>query len=196
MTKYEGKWFRDQKHGNGFAIFSDGSIYDGSFSKDEINGLGKFEWPQGHCYSGSFKAGKMDGTGSFNHSSGRCLRGKFKNNLYQHNTCFLNPMDDEKTCKRTEERLLKELYKDPAALEIQQRMSLFRIHGDDEWSQAVQATQEAGRVPLMIRTPRCHYSREQAIEKLIAIMELAADHQEINLRQMYFEAGKDSELKL
>lgn len=52
MTKYEGKWHRDLKHGNGFAIFSDGSIFDGQFNKDEINGTGKFEWPQGHNYSG------------------------------------------------------------------------------------------------------------------------------------------------
>jgi hypothetical protein len=45
----------------------------------------------------------------------------------------------------------------------------------------------------MIRTPKCHYSREQAIEKLIAIMDLSQDeHQEINLRQMYFEAGGNS----
>jgi hypothetical protein len=46
-------------------------------------------------------------------------------------------MDDEKTCRRTEERLLKELYKDPAALEIQQRISLFRVHGDEEWNAAL-----------------------------------------------------------
>ena len=140
MTKYEGKWHRDQKHGNGFAIFSDGSIYDGQFNKDEINGTGKFEWPQGHSYTGNFRAGKMDGNGQFNHSSGRMLKGIFRQNLYQHNTCFLNPMDDEKSIKRTEERLLKELYKDPATLEIQQRMHLYRVHGDEEWTQALQAT--------------------------------------------------------
>lgn len=39
MTKYEGRWERDKKHGDGgIAVFKDGSIYTGSFKKDHFDG--------------------------------------------------------------------------------------------------------------------------------------------------------------
>ena len=43
----------------------------------------------------------------------------------------------------------------------------------------------------MIRTPRCHYSKEQAIEKMVAVMGYSEEaRQEVNLRSLYFEAQK------
>lgn len=60
----------------------------------------------------------MDGQGHFKHGSGKVLIGTFRQNLYQHDTCFLDPLQGEKGNKRTEERLLKELYIDPTRNEI------------------------------------------------------------------------------
>jgi hypothetical protein len=68
---------------------------------------------------------------------------------------------------------MKELYKDPATIEIEQRMNLYRVHSDEEWQNALQTTHEQGRVALMIRTPKCNFNRDQAIEKIIMNMGLS-----------------------
>lgn len=52
MTKYEGGWDKDKKHGEGLAVFKDGSIYTGTLKKDVFEGFGKFEWAYGHLYEG------------------------------------------------------------------------------------------------------------------------------------------------
>lgn len=53
LTKYEGRWDRDKKHGdNCLAVFKDGSTYNGSYKKDHFEGQGKFEWAVGHVYEG------------------------------------------------------------------------------------------------------------------------------------------------
>ena len=49
----------------------------------------------------------------------------------------MDPLQDQKAHTITEERLLKELYKDPATIEIEQRMSLFKVHSDEEWQNAL-----------------------------------------------------------
>ena len=61
VTKYEGAWARDKKHGQGTAIFADGSTYTGKFTRDMMDGEGCFKWAQGHEYRGSFRDGQMDG---------------------------------------------------------------------------------------------------------------------------------------
>ena len=38
LTKYEGAWDRDRKHGQGVSIYADGSIYTGTFKKDQFEG--------------------------------------------------------------------------------------------------------------------------------------------------------------
>lgn len=53
MTKYEGLWDRDHRHGEGGrAVFRDGSTYSGAFKKDHFEGAGRFEWGIGHAYEG------------------------------------------------------------------------------------------------------------------------------------------------
>ena len=61
LTKYEGKWEKDQKHGHGVAVYKDGSIFTGNYKRDTFDGHGKFEWGYGHIYEGNFKDGLMDG---------------------------------------------------------------------------------------------------------------------------------------
>jgi hypothetical protein len=62
MTRYEGGWDRDKKHGDKCkATFSDGSVYTGSFKRDHMDGLGKYEWAIGHNYEGLWRESQMDG---------------------------------------------------------------------------------------------------------------------------------------
>ena len=82
MTKYEGAWNRDKKHGQGFAVYADGSTYRGKFSRDVKDGQGTFTWTKGHEYRGSFRDGQMDGQGLFMHSSGMQHSGTFKRNQF------------------------------------------------------------------------------------------------------------------
>ena len=61
VTKYEGAWIRNRMHGQGFAVYLDGSTYRGRFNKDLKEGQGAFTWAQGHEYRGTFRDGQMDG---------------------------------------------------------------------------------------------------------------------------------------
>ena len=57
VTKYEGLWARNKKHGQGSAVYADGSSYTGKFVKDKMEGAGVFHWAVGHEYKGSFRNG-------------------------------------------------------------------------------------------------------------------------------------------
>ena len=84
LTKYEGNWDRNMKHGQGFAVFADGSTFKGKFKKDIMEGTGKFTWAQGHEYSGQFRDGQMDGKGKFKHQNGTSvLDGNFRRNQFE-----------------------------------------------------------------------------------------------------------------
>lgn len=92
ITKYEGAWLRNKKHGEGFAVFADGSTYRGKFYRDVKEGQGHFTWTHGHEYKGSFRDGQMDGQGEFTHSNGTRHEGNFKRNLYQMVSQILSPL--------------------------------------------------------------------------------------------------------
>ena len=70
ISKYEGQWVRNKKHGQGFAVYADGSTYKGKFNRDVMDGKGVFTWAFGHVYKGNFREGQMDGQGEFSHASG------------------------------------------------------------------------------------------------------------------------------
>ena len=55
VTKYEGGWLRNKKHGQGMAVYVDGSTYRGKFIRDVKDGQGVFTWAQGHEYKGAFR---------------------------------------------------------------------------------------------------------------------------------------------
>jgi len=60
-------------------------------------------------------------------------------------------------------------------LEITQKMKLFRVHNNEEWLEALQATQSMEKVPLLIRTPRCQLKKEQTVSRLVNILSLPED---------------------
>ena len=82
VTKYEGSWARDKKHGTGSAVYADGSTYQGKFTRDLMDGEGTYKWAQGHEYKGQFRDGHMDGQGDFMHANGNRMQGKFKRSLF------------------------------------------------------------------------------------------------------------------
>ena len=93
--KYEGKWDKDKRHGEGASVFPDGGTYQGNWRSDAFDGFGRFEWGNGagHVYEGNWKDGRMDGGGEFvNGKSQNSLKGIFKNNYFnQDNQHFINP---------------------------------------------------------------------------------------------------------
>ena len=38
ITRYEGAWTRNKKHGQGVAVYKDGSMYQGRFCRDQLDG--------------------------------------------------------------------------------------------------------------------------------------------------------------
>jgi hypothetical protein len=44
---YEGQWESDFKHGKGFELYNNQSIYTGSYVNGKPEGLGRFQWPNG-----------------------------------------------------------------------------------------------------------------------------------------------------
>lgn len=82
ITKYEGHWMRNKRHGEGIAVFADGSTYKGSFLRNVLDGQGIYTWAKGHEYKGAFRDGQMDGMGLFTHKDGTEMNGKFKRNQY------------------------------------------------------------------------------------------------------------------
>ena len=94
LTKYEGTWHMNKRHGSGFAMYADGSSYKGNFKNEQHDGQGVFKWVQGHEYRGAFKEGMMEGRGEFTHSSGRQQKGLFRRNYIVCGDCMINPLDD------------------------------------------------------------------------------------------------------
>jgi hypothetical protein len=68
---------------------------------------------------------------------------------------MVNPLDDEKLQAKTANHLAENVYVGEYELEIQQRTNLFKVREDGELLQALNDTQEQGRIPLIVRTPRC-----------------------------------------
>ena len=87
----------NKRHGEGFAIYADGSSYKGCFKNEVQDGQGIYRWVQGHEYRGMFRDGMMEGRGEFVHSSGRVQKGTFRRDHLMVGECFINPLEDAQT---------------------------------------------------------------------------------------------------
>ena len=141
VTKYEGGWLRNRKHGQGSAVYTDGSTYKGKFVRDVKDGKGVYAWAQGHEYKGTFRDDQMDGEGEFTHANGSELKGQFKRNLYQKDNFFLNPLDDQRLHEKVIERLTSIRQVEAAeALKRQQQIEAAEALGDGSTGQDGQGT--------------------------------------------------------
>ena len=64
-AQYQGEWNKatDMRHGRGYQIWSDGSIYEGYWKADKANGRGRLIHADGDIYDGYWKNDKAHGFG-------------------------------------------------------------------------------------------------------------------------------------
>ena len=82
VSKYEGQWVKDQKHGQGRETnLQTGEVYVGPFKNGERFGNGgTVTKTNGTSYTGGFKNGKKHGTGELRYKDGYVYNGTFENN--------------------------------------------------------------------------------------------------------------------
>jgi len=192
LTKYEGGWDRDLKSGeHGTAVFKDGSQYVGGFKRDKFEGHGRIDWATGHAYEGTWKEGMMEGTHgcAFTHASGRVLVGTFKRNHFLQDRTFVNPLDDEKrlaiTLRVHEERVLSQGEK----LAYAKRMRIYKVHSEQQLTDALRDTRAMNRVPLIVRTPKNSLSIGDITPRICKGFSIGSEGAaELNLRQVFAES--------
>ena len=71
-AQYEGQWNKHtgKRHGRGYQIWADGSIYEGYWIDDKANGKGRLIHADGAIYEGYWKDDKADGYGVYTHADG------------------------------------------------------------------------------------------------------------------------------
>ena len=76
-AQYDGEWNRQtgMKHGRGYQIWSDGSIYEGYWKNDKANGRGRLIHADGDIYDGYWKDDKAHGYGEYTHTDGAKYEG-------------------------------------------------------------------------------------------------------------------------
>lgn len=67
----------------------------------------------------------------------------------------------------------------------EKRIRLYKVRNDDEWNLAIKETRAMNRIPVYIRTPRNKTSMNEAIHKIVAMLHLPEESNEINLRKVF-----------
>lgn len=80
LVSYTGSWAVGLKHGEGLAVYEDGTVYHGSWNGDKMHGQGELVSKDGSSYVGSFVADRFSGHGVCERS-GDVFEGEFSNNL-------------------------------------------------------------------------------------------------------------------
>jgi len=80
---YEGEWNTANntrvRHGQGYQVWSDGSIYEGYWANDKANGMGRLIHADGDIYHGEWKDDKAHGKGEYTHTDGARYNGYWEN---------------------------------------------------------------------------------------------------------------------
>jgi len=76
-AQYEGQWNKNtgERHGRGYQVWSDGSVYEGYWKDDKANGKGRLIHADGDIYDGYWKDDKAHGFGSYTHTDGAKYQG-------------------------------------------------------------------------------------------------------------------------
>jgi hypothetical protein len=82
-AQYEGEWnisvTPETRHGKGYQIWSDGSIYEGYWKQDKANGRGRLIHADGDIYDGFWQDDKAHGHGEYTHTDGAKYNGHWEN---------------------------------------------------------------------------------------------------------------------
>ena len=175
MCKYEGNWFKDEKHGFGRTFFPDGSKYEGNLNMGVKDGFGKFEWPNGESYDGRWRAGKMDGAGVFKKADGQRFAGTFKNNhFHKGGNIYINPFDSREEIEEkidnqaSKKKVLKE------KIEREKNIKLLRLESLNDTVEQMLDSNSKNRVPLLLS------SREKLYTNLEKFLEVLKTHEKIS----------------
>ena len=74
---YKGQMNRDQKHGFGEIVFSNGEMYEGYWEDGLQSGPGRFFYIDGNVYDGRWRRGKFSGQGRYYYSREEFYEGRF-----------------------------------------------------------------------------------------------------------------------
>lgn len=121
LSRYEGNWDADLKHGDGTETFddksvytgqfkqgyrhgrgvltwTDGSSYDGGWANNNMDGHGIFTWRNGHTYTGRWHDNYMNGEGRYTWPDGTFYEGQYVNNLKEGEGVFMNKDGEQVVC--------------------------------------------------------------------------------------------------
>lgn len=78
---YEGEWKNGKRNGEGTMTYQNKTSYVGRWANDQINGYGTFKYFNGDVYEGTFVNGIKSGDGNMTYENGIVYKGKWKNDL-------------------------------------------------------------------------------------------------------------------
>ncbi|KAF5842183.1 putative phosphatidylinositol monophosphate kinase [Dunaliella salina] len=78
ISRYQGSWVADKRHGLGKQIYAKGDIYEGLWKQDLQDGPGRYMFTSGDEYDGEWREGLMSGQGTFVWSGGERYDGHWK----------------------------------------------------------------------------------------------------------------------
>ena len=79
-AKYKGQWEKNknERHGLGIQVWSDGSMYQGHWKNDKANGKGRLIHADGDIYEAEWRDDKAHGQGVYKHTDGAEYNGDWK----------------------------------------------------------------------------------------------------------------------
>lgn len=88
-AKYEGFWEDDRANGKGRLVHSDGDVYEGDWKEDQAHGYGEYLHADGSRYLGEWVEDKQHGVGKEIWPDGACYEGQYSEGKKQGHGKFI-----------------------------------------------------------------------------------------------------------
>ena len=86
--KYEGGYVKGRRHGRGKYTFKSGAVYEGDYHNNAKHGKGKMSYVDKSCYDGDWKMDRRHGTGSYTYANGDIYAGSWCNGVKHGKGCY------------------------------------------------------------------------------------------------------------